>query len=258
MRPGSAFTRSIACSGSPAHSAPDAREPRFNLPIPDADRRWASEVLAGLPRPRIILNLGAQWLTKRWPPEHYAEIGRRGLEDSARGLIAVGSSGDRPLVDALLRRLGSVAVLDLCGRTRLPQLAALSLESDLVISNDTGPLHLAAAAAPRVVGIYTCTSPELTGPFGPRAATVRSGDLVRCQLPQELQPPRLHDRAAPGQGLAGRRPPARGRFHVASCPTHRRLMPLASAFAVSSPPLKQKYSCFFGCTLSHLMSPWAK
>jgi heptosyltransferase I len=78
-------------------------------------------------------------------------------------------------VDALLGHIAPIPVLDLCGRTRLPQLAALAQESDLFISNDTGPLHLAAAAGARVVGIYTCTSPELTGPYGPRAATVRSG-----------------------------------------------------------------------------------
>ena len=54
------------------------------------------------------------------------------------------------------------------------RLAALAAESHLVISNDTGPLHLAAAAGARVVGIYTCTSPKLTGPFGPRVATVQS------------------------------------------------------------------------------------
>ena len=68
------------------------------------------------------------------------------VERHGAGLIAVGSSGDRPLVDALLGHLAPIPVLDLCGRTRLPQLAALSQESDLVISNDTGPLHLAVAA----------------------------------------------------------------------------------------------------------------
>jgi ADP-heptose:LPS heptosyltransferase len=82
---------------------------------------------------------------------------------------------DRELVDALARHLGPVPVFDLCGRTRLLQLAALAVESDLLISNDTGPLHLAAAAGARVIGIYTCTSPGLTGPYGPRVATVRSG-----------------------------------------------------------------------------------
>jgi heptosyltransferase-1 len=152
----------------------DAREPRFNLPIGEGERRWARETLAELPSPRLVLNLGARWPTKRWPPEHYAEIGRRAAAEFGAGLIAVGSAVDRPYVDVLLKRSTPASILDLCGRTRLPQLAALCLESDLTISNDTGPLHLAAAVGARVVGIYTCTNPQLTGPFGARAATVQS------------------------------------------------------------------------------------
>jgi heptosyltransferase-1 len=152
----------------------DVSEPCFNVPIAEKDRSWARDVLAAVPRPRVILNLGARWLTKRWPPEHYAEIGRRAVSKFGGGLIAVGAAEDRPLVDALARHIAPLRVLDLCGQTRLPQLAALSLESELMISNDTGPLHLAAAAGARVLGIYTCTSPRLTGPFGPLATTVQS------------------------------------------------------------------------------------
>ncbi len=153
----------------------DGSEPRFNLPISERARRWAAEAVAGLPRPRIILNIGAQWATKRWPPEHFAAVGRLAVERLGAGLIAVGAASDRPLVDALARHLAPIPLLDLCGGTRLQELAALCRESDLVISNDTGPLHLAAAAGARVIGIYTCTSPELTGPYGPRAAAVRTG-----------------------------------------------------------------------------------
>lgn len=156
----------------------DDTEARFHLPIPAGARRWAAEVTAHLPRPRIVLNVGARWATKRWPPAHFAAIGRMAFERLGAGLIAVGSAADRPLVDELLRHLTPIPALDLCGRTKLPQFAALSLESDLVISNDTGPLHLAAAAGARVLGIYTCTSPELTGPYGEKASTVRTG--VKC------------------------------------------------------------------------------
>ena len=152
----------------------DASKPRFNLPIQEADRRWAREILAGVPSPRIVLNVGARWETKRWPPHHFAAIGRRAFQEFGAGLVAVGSAGDRTLVDQLARALGPVPLLDLCGRTSLLELAALATESDLLISNDTGPLHLAAAAGARVVGIYTCTSPKLTGPFGARVATVQS------------------------------------------------------------------------------------
>jgi heptosyltransferase-1 len=152
----------------------DASKPRFNLPIQEADRRWAREVMASVPSPKIILNVGARWETKRWPPEHFAAIGHRAVHELGAGLIAVGAAADRSLVDQLVRALGSVPIHDLCGRTSLPKLAALAAESDLMISNDTGPLHLAAAAGARVVGIYTCTSPALTGPRGLRVATVKS------------------------------------------------------------------------------------
>src|SRR6185437_6486901 len=105
---------------------------------------------------------------------HFAEIGRRAISEFGAGLIAVGASEDQPLVDALTHHIAPLRILDLCGQTRLPQLAALGREADLMISNDTGPLHLAAAAGARVLGLYTCTDPKLTGPIGSRVATVRS------------------------------------------------------------------------------------
>jgi lipopolysaccharide heptosyltransferase I len=149
-------------------------EPRFVVAVGEADRRWARELLAEVPRPALVLNPGARWLTKRWPPEHFAEVARRAVETHGAGLVAVGSPEDRPLVEALRARLPGVPLLDLSGRTSLPQLAALAAESDLFLSNDTGPLHLAAAAGAQVVGVYTCTSPSRTGPYGPNAAAVRS------------------------------------------------------------------------------------
>ena len=172
--PGWNYTPSIASAELQTRFGADASEPRFNLPIQHADRLWAREQLAGVSSPRIILNVGARWETKRWPPHHFAAIGRRAFHEQGAGLVAVGSSADRSLVDRLIHDLGPVPILDLCGKTSLVQLAALAAESNVVVSNDTGPLHLAAAAGARVVGIYTCTSPTLTGPFGPRVSTVQS------------------------------------------------------------------------------------
>jgi lipopolysaccharide heptosyltransferase I len=151
-----------------------AEAPRFKLPIGDEETRWARAALAQVREPRIVLNVGARWSTKRWLPEHYAEIGRRAVKEFGAGLIAVGSAADRKLVNALMVGLKGIPILDLCGQTRLLELAALCVEADLMISNDTGPLHLAAAAGARVLGIYTCTNPDLTGPFGPYATTTRT------------------------------------------------------------------------------------
>lgn len=148
--------------------------PRFVVAMSDEDRRWAAEVMAGVRGPRLVLNVGARWLTKRWPPESFADVARRAATESGAGLIAVGAPEDRPLVDALIRALAPLPCLDLCGKTTLPRLAALAEASDCFLSNDTGPLHLAAATGARVVGIYTCTDPARTGPYGASAIAVRS------------------------------------------------------------------------------------
>jgi ADP-heptose:LPS heptosyltransferase len=149
-------------------------EPRAIVALKEADCEWARQTLASLPEPRIVLNPGARWLTKRWPPEHFAEVGRKALQAWSAGLVVVGAPEDRPLAEALIDRLGPAPVVDLCGRTSLPQLAAIARETDLFVSNDTGPLHLATAAGSRVVGIFTCTDPIRTGPYGDRAHVVAS------------------------------------------------------------------------------------
>ena len=149
-------------------------EPEFYLPVGEADDAWAERTLAAIPRPRLVLNVGSRWLTKRWPVRQFAEVARRAVAEYGAGLVAVGAPEDRDLVDSLRESLGRTPVLDLCGATSLLQLAALAKQSDVYLSNDTGPIHLAAAVGATVVGIYTCTDPKLTGPYGPRAAVVRS------------------------------------------------------------------------------------
>ena len=212
-REGSArfLTHQVGPTGPAAHAVdlllPIARAfgaevdpPRFVLPISEADLRWARSTLADVPRPRLVLNLGARWVTKRWPPARFAEVARRAVDRFGAGLVLLGAPEDRPIVAEFGSAARGLSWLDLCAGTTLPQLGALASESDLVLSNDTGPLHLAAAAGARVVGIYTCTTPELNGPYGPKAVAVRTGvgcagsyvsrcDRLDCML--ELGPGRV-------------------------------------------------------------------
>jgi lipopolysaccharide heptosyltransferase I len=162
---------------------------RFVVATTEQDRAWADTILARTTAPRLVLNLGARWPTKRWPVEHFAEVARRAAERAGAGLVVVGAPEDRPLADRLIEVLAQQHVLDLCGRTTLPQLAAVAAGADLFLSNDTGPLHLAAAAGACVLGIYTCTRPERTGPYGPNAAFVRSA--VWCAGSCQRSCPRL-------------------------------------------------------------------
>ena len=165
-------------------------------------------------RRRIVLNVGARWETKRWPPEHFAEIGRRAAHEFGAGLIAVGSAGDRPLVDQLIRRLGAIPVLDLCGQTRLMQLAALCTESDLVISNDTGPLHLAAAAGARVRRDLHLHEPRTYRSFRTASRNRSELCLVRTQLHQKMPPSGVHGRADTKPRVADREGPVRAADHA--------------------------------------------
>jgi lipopolysaccharide heptosyltransferase I len=197
-----------------AFGAP-ASPPRFLTPATEADRAWARRALAGVPRPRLVLNVGARWATKRWPPEKFARVGRLAAERLGAGLVAVGAPEDRPLVEALAAALGDVPLLDLAGRTSLPQLAAVAAESDLMLSNDTGPVHLAVAAGAKTIGIFTCTNPEETGPYGPLASVVRTkvwcaGSYVqacrRMECMLEVTPERVWAEVArrlgaPGEGV---------------------------------------------------------
>ena len=178
----------------------DVANPQFEVAITDADRAWAAGELSKLTGPVLALNLGARWETKRWPPESFAEVARRAVEARGVGLLAIGAPEDRPFVDDLIARLQPIPVVNVCGQTTLPQLAALAEASALVLSNDTGPLHLAVGAGARVVGVYTCTSPALNGPYGPRALAVQTdvwckGSYItkcaRLECMSELTPDRV-------------------------------------------------------------------
>lgn len=176
--------------------------PSFLPALTEEDHAWAANETRAVPRPRLVLNVGARWVTKRWPPGSFAEVARMAASERGAGIILVGSPEDRPLVDELVTRLGSIPVLDLCGKTSLPQLAAVMGLADCVVSNDTGPLHLAAATGVKVVGVYTCTKVEKTGPWGPNATSVSSRiwcagscvkKCVRMECMDELTPDRVWD-----------------------------------------------------------------
>jgi len=168
----------------------------FHVPVDEMVLKWVDELLAPLPRPWLVVSPGSRWLTKRWPPLHFAELVRRATREFGGSAIAIGSPDEAALT-------GEVAVatmsLDLGGRTSLPQLVALLSRADAVIANDSGPLHLAAALGRPVVAPYTCTSVRRHGPYGQRGA-IETGvwcrgsyrkHCSRLECMAELTPERL-------------------------------------------------------------------
>ncbi len=171
----------------------------FRIPLTQADRQWAASFLNDCPRPWMALGVGARWVTKRWPAEHFAALARRAQEFVGGTVLFVGGRDETPLARATAERL-SGAVRDLTGRTTLPQLAAILAATDVMVANDTGPLHLAAALGRPVVAPYTCTKVLLNGPYAAQAGAVQSriwcqgSYLKRCdrlECMAELTPDRL-------------------------------------------------------------------
>ncbi len=147
-------------------SQPD--QPAFPLPQDAAaDARveaWlkAEGITAGTPL--AALNPSARWTTKRWPPESFAEVGDWLQRQGARVLL-VGGTGERPVGDSVLRAMSTGAV-DLVGKTTMKELIALLRRVRVFITNDSGPMHLAAAVGAPVIALFGPTDPARTGPYG--------------------------------------------------------------------------------------------
>jgi lipopolysaccharide heptosyltransferase I len=171
----------------------------FHVPLSEEARAWAGEVLRPFPRPWLMLGVGSRWQTKRWPPEHFATLADRAQAHFGGTALFVGSPEEEALAQAVRARLGGPSG-DFSGRTSLPQLAALLARADVMVANDTGPLHLAVALGRPVVAPYTCTRARRTGPYGAEAHVVETkvwcaGSYVkrcpRMECMDELTPDRL-------------------------------------------------------------------
>jgi heptosyltransferase I len=172
---------------------------RFFVPIAAEARRWANEQLRECARPWIFLGVGARWLTKRWPPESFAALVRRAQQQFGGTAVFIGAPDEAPLAKKVISSIVGPS-RDFTGRTSLPQLAALLERADAMASNDTGPLHLAAALGRPIVAPYTCTQVRRHGPYGAMRGAVESAiwcqgsyirqcDRLECMT--ELHPDRL-------------------------------------------------------------------
>ncbi|WP_319463154.1 glycosyltransferase family 9 protein [Micromonospora sp. RTP1Z1] len=122
------------------------------LAVTDADRAEARQVL-GEPRlPRVALHPGATDTRRRWPPERFGEVARA-LVDDGYEVLVTGTPAEREVVAAVVAAAG-VPVRPQVGTLSLGGLTACYAGCALVVSNDTGPLHLAAAVGAATVGVY--------------------------------------------------------------------------------------------------------
>lgn len=153
-------------------SVPD-RPVRFPIRIPD--------YRLDAPRPRVGILARSRREEKNWPIPRFAEVARALQERARATVILLGSEADRADVAALKAELGDCAI-DLCGRTSLTELLGLLKQLDLLVTVDSGPMHMAAAVGTPVVAVFGPTDPVRVGPYGEGHCVIRQGDDIR-QLP---------------------------------------------------------------------------
>jgi heptosyltransferase-2 len=159
-------------------ASPEPMPPRIEVSEEEMARVRGKFGLALLPgRPWFGLNPGAEYgPAKRWPAERFAEAACALQAKTRCRWVIFGGLGDRRAAESLaagITRAVGETPLNLAGRTSLRELAAALKICDLVVTNDSGPMHLAAAVGSAVAAVFGSTSPELTGPvFSPRARVI--------------------------------------------------------------------------------------
>lgn len=157
----------------------DAPALEFPLAVPTPSPASQTGALIAETLGRLALvNPGAAWPNKRWPPERFGALASRIGERHALEVVVPWGPGERDLAASVVAASENRARL--APETTLADLMALVHASDLVVSGDTGPLHLAAAYGRPVVGIFGPTNPVRNGPWSEDDESVSRSDVCEC------------------------------------------------------------------------------
>jgi lipopolysaccharide heptosyltransferase II len=156
--------------------------PDVSLRPPESWRARGASIL-GDEGPWITVNPGAAYgSAKQWMPEHFAAVAHRMSQETGAGVAIVGGAPERPMVDALVAA-SRLRARVLCGQTTLPELIGVLSQSRLLLTNDSGPMHLAAAQGIPVVAVFGPTDWRETAPVGAPHRLVRAEvECAPCKL----------------------------------------------------------------------------
>ncbi|MFC4727034.1 glycosyltransferase family 9 protein [Coralloluteibacterium thermophilus] len=155
-------------------------EVRWDLPVPDAAREWAATQLAG-DAPWLLISPCSSHTLRNWRAERYAAVADHAARAHGYRVVLCGgrSELERRTGDAILAAMKTPA-LDLIGKDTLKQLPALLERAALVMTPDSGPMHIANAMGTAVLGLHAASNPARSGPYSDRRFCVdRYDDAAR-------------------------------------------------------------------------------
>ena len=167
------------------HLGCNTDNPEFCIPVTDDDNNEVEQILASngilIKGKKIVgVNPTGRWISKRWPQGKYLELARRIAAVENVVVVFIGGADEKDIVDAACPTEYK-NVINLAGRTSLGRLSAILKRMDVLITNDTGPMHIAAALGTRVIAIFGPTNPVRTGPYGTDNTVIQAGmDCVPC------------------------------------------------------------------------------
>ena len=142
-------------------------EVRWNIPIPAEAHAWAAEQLPG-DAPVLLVSPSSSHALRNWRPERYAAVMDHAAARGWRAALVGGpSAGERAMADAVLAACRH-APLDLTGRDTLKKLLALLSRAQLLLTPDSGPMHMANAVGTKVLGLHAASNPNRSGPYSDR------------------------------------------------------------------------------------------
>jgi len=144
------------------------RVPSLELWLSNEDEVFASKLLAdyGIKDGDFLLGIcptGGSSVLKQWPMSNFIGLSAWAIEEYNAKIIIIGGPNDKPLSEEIAEKLGKKAV-NACGETTLRQMAALIKKCRVFVSNDTGPMHIAAAVGIPVIALFGSSCPHRFGP----------------------------------------------------------------------------------------------
>lgn len=141
------------------------RELRWDIPIPDEDRAFAAKHIPD-GEPVLIISPCGSHRWRNWLPERYAAVADYAIAEYGYRVLLTGgpSAVEREMGEAILGHMRHVAV-NLIGATSLKQLLALLERGALLISPDSGPMHMATTVGTPVIGLHAASNPQRSGPY---------------------------------------------------------------------------------------------
>ena len=205
------------------------RELGFDMNPPDTTLRLTSEMRHAGRRllepsdlqasePLIGIHPGATGgAAKRWIPERYAEVGDRLASAHGGRVVLLGGPGELDLTREIRSRI-QAPVIDLAAKTSLVELMGVLDALSVLVTNDSGPMHLAAALGTPTVAIFGPTDERETGPMGQNSRVLRRHVQLQPLSAQGLSNrPSMYDRGRSGRSCCRRRPSARRKIKVSRC-----------------------------------------